>query len=61
MVFVGGVDGLMREMSVRFFMSIGSVIRTEGSSMARTEAYARARRNPVVMPRQQTRRREEMQ
>jgi len=35
----------------RFFMSIGSIIRTEGSSLSTTEAYARARRRPLVMSR----------
>lgn len=35
----------------RFFMSIGSVIRTEGHSTAAAEAYARARRQPMVLPR----------
>lgn len=45
-------------LSIRFFMSIGSVIRTEGSSSEVTEAYARARRHPLVMPRQRPRRSE---
>lgn len=39
----------------RFFMSIGSVIRTEGNSSLMTEAYARARRRPLVMDRHVTR------
>ena len=37
-------------------MSIGSVIRTEGKDKAVEEAYARAWRQPVVMPRQYSRR-----
>lgn len=36
--------------SGRFFMSIGSVIRTDASPMA-MEAYARAHRRPIVLPR----------
>lgn len=40
----------------RFFMSIGSVIRTEGRSPMTAEAYARARRQPIIMPRQYNRR-----
>ncbi|KAI4162717.1 MAG: hypothetical protein LQ342_003604 [Letrouitia transgressa] len=39
-----------------FFMSIGTVIRTEGSSAITSEAFARARRRPVVLPRDDTRR-----
>lgn len=35
-----------------FFMSIGSVIRTEGPSPMLTEAYMQARRRPMIMPRQ---------
>ena len=34
-----------------FFMSIGSVIRTEGNSPSAIEAFARARRQPIVIPR----------
>lgn len=37
-------------------MSIGSVIRTEALSPALAESYMRARRHPLIMPRQQTRR-----
>lgn len=44
------------ESGTRFFMSIGSVIRTEGSSPITSEAYARARRHPILLPRQQVRR-----
>lgn len=33
----------------RFFMSIGSVIRTEGVSSQSMEAYMRARRYPIIM------------
>ena len=40
----------------RFFMSIGSVIRTEGRSPIAAEAYAKARRQPIIMPRQYNRR-----
>lgn len=34
-----------------FFMSIGSVIRTEGNSPLATEAFARAKRQPKILPR----------
>ena len=34
-----------------FFMSIGSVIRTEGNTPLATEAFARARRQPAILPR----------
>lgn len=33
----------------RFFMSIGSVIRTEGVSSRSMEAYMSARRHPIIM------------
>ena len=39
-----------------FFMSIGTVIRTEGNSPLTTEAYARARRQPMVLSRKYARR-----
>ncbi|KAA6408302.1 MAG: mitochondrial genome maintenance Mgr2 [Lasallia pustulata] len=39
-----------------FFMSIGSVIRTEGRSPIATEAFSRARRQPILMSRQYPRR-----
>lgn len=39
-----------------FFMSIGSVIRTEGNSPLTTEAFARARRQPMILPRKLARR-----
>ena len=39
-----------------FFMSIGTVIRTEGNSPLATEAFARARRQPMVLPRKYARR-----
>jgi hypothetical protein len=55
----GAGSRLIRAWGASFFMSIGSVIRTEGSSPALTEAYARARRYPIVMPRQQMGRLEE--
>ena len=35
----------------RFFMSVGSVIRTESNSPLAAEAFARARRRPLVMDR----------
>ena len=38
-----------------FFMSIGSVIRTEGNSPLASEAFARARRQPLVLPRRYAR------
>lgn len=37
-------------------MSIGTVIRTEGKSPLVEERYARARRQPIIMPRQYARR-----
>lgn len=37
-------------------MSIGTVIRTEGKSPVVDEMYARAKRQPVIMPRQYSRR-----
>lgn len=40
-------------------MSIGSVIRTEGRSPLIDEMYARARRQPIIMPRQYARRPDE--
>ena len=36
----------------RFFMSIGSVIRTEANSPLANAAFARAQRKPIIMPRQ---------
>ena len=38
--------------ATRFFMSVGSVIRTESNSPLAAEAFARARRRPLVMDRQ---------
>ena len=35
-----------------FFMSIGSVIRTEANSPLANPAFARAQRKPIIMPRQ---------
>ncbi|MCJ1368366.1 subunit of TIM23 translocase complex [Acarospora aff. strigata] len=49
------IASLTDEVWSSFFMSIGSVIRTEGSPTA-TEAFARARRQPIIMPRQHYRR-----
>ena len=37
-------------------MSIGSIIRTEGDFPLATEAFARARRRPIIMPRHHMRR-----
>ena len=39
-----------------FFMSIGTVIRTEGNSPMAAEAFARARRQPMILPRKHARR-----
>jgi len=36
-----------------FFMSIGSVIRTEGRMPLASEAYARAQRQPMILSRYQ--------
>ncbi|KAL6713613.1 subunit of TIM23 translocase complex [Lecanora helva] len=41
---------------ISFFMSIGTIIRTEGDSQLAAEMYARARRRPVTMPRRLVRR-----
>ncbi|CAG8958578.1 hypothetical protein HYFRA_00009895 [Hymenoscyphus fraxineus] len=35
-----------------FFMAIGSTIRTDTTSQQAIEAFARAQRRPIVMPRQ---------
>ncbi|KAI9703216.1 MAG: subunit of TIM23 translocase complex [Candelina mexicana] len=61
--FGAGPNGLMRTLgqymlgsgaTFGFFMSIGSAIRMEGSPIA-SEAFARARRQPTILPRQPTR------
>ena len=39
-----------------FFMSIGTVIRTESNSPLAAEAFARARRQPIILPRKHARR-----
>ncbi|MCJ1443840.1 MAG: subunit of TIM23 translocase complex [Stictis urceolatum] len=60
MRFGGGINGPMRTLgqymlgsatTFGFFMSIGSVIRTEGHSTLAEEAFARARRQPIIIPR----------
>ncbi|MCJ1308293.1 subunit of TIM23 translocase complex [Agyrium rufum] len=37
-----------------FFMSIGSIIRTEGNSSTAYEAFARSRQPPMIISRQHT-------
>ncbi|KAI5195157.1 hypothetical protein E4T42_08505 [Aureobasidium subglaciale] len=37
-----------------FFMSIGSTIRTEGTSAIANQAYANAYRKPFILPRQRS-------
>ena len=44
------MDSLLTQCS--FFMSIGSTIRTEGTSPIVNQAYANAYRKPFILPRQ---------
>lgn len=54
----GSVGGRLEDASyvltyqgIRFFMAIGTTIRTDSDRQA-LEAFARARRRPIVMPQQ---------
>ncbi|MCJ1232114.1 subunit of TIM23 translocase complex [Varicellaria rhodocarpa] len=68
MRFGGGPNGPMRLLgqymlgsatTFGFFMSIGSVIRTEGRSPTITEAYLEARRLPVITTKQSSKKPED--
>ncbi|KAH8655142.1 reactive mitochondrial oxygen species modulator 1-domain-containing protein [Tricladium varicosporioides] len=64
MRYGAGPNGVMRSLgqymlgsgaTFGFFMGIGSTIRTETTTQQAMEAFARAQRQPLVMPRQKYR------
>ncbi|KAH6665371.1 reactive mitochondrial oxygen species modulator 1-domain-containing protein [Halenospora varia] len=64
MRYGAGPNGVMRSLgqymlgsgaTFGFFMGIGSTIRTETTTQQAMEAFARAQRRPLVMPRQKYR------